>query len=201
MGPARMATVMATIAAQESPPVMLIPLAALALGATVAGVAFRSWFVGAGYEGFWKHALYLAPDNKLLEQMESVPWLVSLAPTLMMLGGLLVALYMYVVDRSAPKILADSAPRLYRFLLNKWYFDELYDFLFVRPAFRLGRLLWKGGDGFLIDGFGPDGISARVLDVTRGAVRLQSGYIYHYAFAMLIGVAIFATWYLFGGIR
>jgi NADH-quinone oxidoreductase subunit L len=187
--------------AQESPPVMLIPLAALALGATVAGVAFRSWFVGAGYEGFWKHALYLAPDNKLLEQMESVPWLVSLAPTLMMLGGLLVALYMYVVDRSAPKILADSAPRLYRFLLNKWYFDELYDFLFVRPAFRLGRLLWKGGDGFLIDGFGPDGISARVLDVTRGAVRLQSGYIYHYAFAMLIGVAIFATWYLFGGIR
>ena len=187
--------------AHESPMTMLIPLAALALGAAIAGVVFRSWFIGAGYDGFWKHALYLAPDNKLLERMESVPWLVSLSPTLMMIGGLLVAIYMYLVDRTAPKALADAAPGLYRFLLNKWYFDELYDFLFVRPTFWLGRVLWKGGDGFLIDGFGPDGISARVLDVARDAVRLQSGYIYHYAFAMLIGVAIFTTWYLFGGIR
>ena len=80
-------------------------------------------------------------------------------------------------------------PLLYRFLLNKWYFDEIYDFLFVRPALRLGRLLWKGGDGFVIDGFGPDGVSARVIDVTRNVVRLQTGYLYHYAFAMLIGVA------------
>ncbi len=78
---------------------------------------------------------------------------------------------------------------LYKFLLNKWYFDEIYDFLFVRPAMWLGRLFWKGGDGFIIDGFGPDGVSARVLDVTRNVVRLQTGYLYHYAFAMLIGVA------------
>ena len=180
---------------------MLIPLAALALGATVVGVVFRPWFIGAGYEGFWKHALYLGPSNKILEQMETVPWLVSLSPTLMMIGGFLVAAYMYLVNRAAPKALADANPFVYRFLLNKWWFDELYDFLFVRPTFWIGRLLWKGGDGFLIDGFGPDGISARVLDVARDAVRLQSGYIYHYAFAMLIGVAIFVTWYLFGGIR
>ena len=77
---------------------------------------------------------------------------------------------------------------LYIFLYNKWYFDELYDFLFVRPAHALGRFLWKVGDGKIIDGLGPDGIAARVLDATRGAVRLQSGYVYHYAFAMLIGV-------------
>ena len=89
---------------------------------------------------------------------------------------------------------------MYRFLLNKWYFDEIYDFLFVRPAFWLGRTFWKGGDGYVIDGFGPNGVSARVMDVTRGAIRLQSGYIYHYAFAMLIGVAAFATWYMFQGI-
>jgi NADH-quinone oxidoreductase subunit L len=119
----------------------------------------------------------------------------------MMLGGLGVAYYMYVVDKKAPARLAAGNPLLYRFLLNKWYFDELYDFLFVRPAFWIGRLFWKGGDGFIIDGMGPDGISARVLDVTRNVVRLQTGYIYHYAFAMLLGVAALATWYLFGGIH
>ena len=119
----------------------------------------------------------------------------------MMVGGLLVAIYMYLVDRTAPKRLADLFPPLYQFLLNKWYFDELYDAIFVRPAFAIGRLFWKGGDGAIIDGLGPDGISARVLDVTRGAVRLQSGYVYQYAFAMLLGVAALATWYLFGGAR
>ena len=144
---------------------MLVPLAILALGAVVAGVAFRYWFIGGGVEGFWKHALFVGADNKILEDMEHVPALVSLLPTLMMLIGLAVAYYMYMVDRAAPKALANANPALYRFLLNKWYFDELYDFLFVRPAFRIGRALWKGGDGAIIDGLGPDGVSARVLDV------------------------------------
>jgi NADH-quinone oxidoreductase subunit L len=188
-------------AAHESPQVMLVPLAILAFGAVVAGVAFRYWFIGGGVEGFWKHALFVGADNKILEDMEHVPALVSFLPTLMMLIGLAVAYYMYMVDRAAPKALANANPALYRFLLNKWYFDELYDFLFVRPAFRIGRAFWKGGDGAIIDGLGPDGVSARVLDVTRNVVRLQSGYVYHYAFAMLIGVALIATWYLFGGIR
>jgi NADH-quinone oxidoreductase subunit L len=187
--------------AHESPQVMLVPLAILAFGAVVAGVAFRYWFIGGGVEGFWKHALFVGAGNKILEDMEHVPALVSFLPTLMMLIGLAVAYYMYMVDRAAPKALANANPLLYRFLLNKWYFDELYDFLFVRPAFRIGRAFWKGGDGAIIDGLGPDGISARVLDITRNVVRLQSGYVYHYAFAMLIGVALFATYYLFGGIR
>jgi NADH-quinone oxidoreductase subunit L len=188
-------------AAHESPQVMLVPLAILAFGAVVAGVAFRYWFIGGGVEGFWKHALFVGAGNKILEDMEHVPALVSFLPTLMMLLGLAVAYYMYMVDRAAPKALADANPALYRFLLNKWYFDELYDFLFVRPAFRIGRAFWKGGDGAIIDGLGPDGVSARVLDVTRNVVRLQTGYVYHYAFAMLLGVALIATWYLFGGIR
>ena len=81
--------------------------------------------------------------------------------------------------------------------LNKWYFDELYDAIFVRPAFAIGRGLWKGGDGALIDGVGPDGVAAATLRIARGAVRLQTGYIFHYAFAMLIGVLILVTWYLF----
>ena len=101
--------------------------------------------------------------------------------------------------RSARAAGARSKHVLYQFLLNKWYFDEIYDFLFVRPAMWLGRLLWKGGDGFIIDGFGPDGVSARVLDVTRNVIRLQTGYLYHYAFAMLIGVAAFITWFMFAG--
>ncbi len=184
---------------RESPLVMLIPLAGLALGATFAGVAFRHWYIGEGFSEFWRNSLFIGQGNHILDEMEHVPALVSLSPTLMMLGGLVVAIYMYLVDKAAPKRLADAFPALYRFLLNKWYFDELYDAIFVRPAFAIGRLFWKGGDGAIIDGFGPDGVSARVLDVTRNAVRLQSGYIYQYAFAMLLGVAVLATWYLFGG--
>ena len=97
--------------------------------------------------------------------------------------------------------LAATFPRLYDFLLNKWYFDELYDAIFVRPAFAIGRLFWKGGDGAIIDGLGPDGVAARVADGARIAVRLQTGYVYHYAFAMLIGVAAVATWFVAGGMR
>ena len=184
---------------KESPPVMLVPLAVLALGATFAGMAFLHLFIGGGYESFWRQSLFLGQENHILEEMEHVPALVSALPTLFMLGGLLIAYYMYLVDRAAPQRLADEFPWLYRFLLNKWYFDELYDFVFVRPAFAIGRLFWKGGDGAVIDGFGPDGVSARVLDVTRNAVKLQTGYVYHYAFAILLGAAALTTWYLFGG--
>jgi NADH-quinone oxidoreductase subunit L len=133
--------------------------------------------------------------------MENVPWFVSLLPFLMMALGFVIAYYMYIVNRRVPAALARWNPLIYKFLLNKWYFDELYDYIFVRPAFWIGRLFWKGGDGFIIDGLGPDGVSARVLDASRNVVKLQTGYVYHYAFAMLIGVAAFATWYLFGGIR
>ena len=103
--------------------------------------------------------------------------------------------------RETPRRLAESIPVLYRFLLNKWYFDEIYDFIFVRPAFWIGRLFWKGGDGRIIDGIGPDGVAARVIDITTQVVKLQTGYVYHYAFAMLIGVAALITWYLVGGVH
>ena len=187
--------------AHESPAVMLIPLAVLAFGATFAGVFYRHWFIGSGFEGFWKGSLFLAKDNTILEDVEHVPWLVSFLPFLMMVGGFVVAYYFYVVDKTWPATLARTNPLLYRFLLNKWYFDELYDFIIVRPAFWIGRVFWKGGDGAIIDGLGPDGISARVNDLSRNVVRLQTGYVYHYAFAMLLGVAALATWYLFGGMR
>ena len=131
--------------------------------------------------------------------MEHVGLLISVLPTLMMAIGLWVAWRFYIKRPELPEELARQHQLLYRFLLNKWYFDELYDIAIVRPSLWLGRLLWKGGDGWLIDGFGPDGAATFVLDVTRNVVRLQTGYMYHYAFAMLIGVALFITWFMFAG--
>jgi NADH-quinone oxidoreductase subunit L len=116
-----------------------------------------------------------------------------------MAAGFAVAYWFYIVNPSVPARLAERHQPLYRFLLNKWYFDELYDFLFVRPAMRLGSLFWKVGDGRIIDGLGPDGVSAWVVDVTNRIVRLQTGYLYHYAFAMLIGVAALVSYYTFTG--
>jgi len=185
----------------ESPMVMLVPLAILAAGAIAAGFLFKGAFIGEGYDAFWKGALFTAPGNNILEEMHHVPAWVAYSPFVMMLLGFLLALWMYIFDTRKPSQIANANPALYRFLLNKWYFDELYDVLFVRSAKRFGRFLWKFGDGKVIDGLGPDGISARVLDITRGVVRLQSGYVYHYAFAMLIGVAAFVSWYLIGGVR
>lgn len=183
----------------ESPLVMLVPLIVLAIGALVAGLVFHEAFLGEGYQEFWKGALFTRPENHILEEMHHLPGWVPLLPTIMMILGFLLAVYMYIIDAKQPAKLAADHPILYRFLLNKWYFDELYDAIFVRPAMAIGRFFWRTGDQRIIDGLGPDGISARVLDVTRGVVRVQTGYVYHYAFAMLIGVAALVTFYLFRG--
>ncbi len=180
----------------ESPWTMLVPLAVLSLGAIVAGYAFKEAFIGHDFEHFWKSALFMGKDNHILHAMHEVPKWVVWSPFVAMVIGFALAWYMYVRRPEIPGKLAAANPALYQFLLNKWYFDELYDFLFVRPAKWLGRFLWKKGDGLVIDGFGPDGVSARVVDVTNRVVRLQTGYLYHYAFAMLIGVAGLVTWYL-----
>ena len=185
----------------ESPAVMMIPLYVLAVGALFAGLAFKDFFIGHGFAEFWKKSLFVAKDNNILDAMHHVPHWVGMAPFVMMSIGFLVAAYAYVIRPGTADRWAKANPLLYKFFLNKWYFDELYDFLFVRPAFWLGRLFWKTGDGRIIDGMGPDGVAARVVDVTNRAVKLQSGYVYHYAFAMLIGVAAFITWYLVGGVR
>ena len=182
----------------ESPPVMLVPLFILAAGALAAGFLFHDWFIGEHYAEFWKASLFTLDDNHILHEFHEVPFWVKLAPFVAMVVGFLVAYRFYIASPESPRQLAARHPALYQFLLNKWYFDELYDFLFVRPAMRLGRFLWKRGDGWFIDGFGPDGVSARVIDVTRNVVRLQTGYLYHYAFAMLIGVAAFVTWMMLG---
>ncbi|MDO8533388.1 MAG: NADH-quinone oxidoreductase subunit L, partial [Xanthobacteraceae bacterium] len=184
----------------ESPLVMTVPLAFLALGALVLGLGFKGIFTGAeGVVGFFRDSIFSASNHKILEEMHHVPAWVVWSPTVMMLFGFLVAYWFYIRDPEMPKRLAERQDLLYRFLLNKWYFDEIYDYLLVRPAMWLGRVLWKQGDGWLIDGFGPDGVSARVIDVTNRVMRLQTGYLYHYAFVMLIGVAALITWFLVRG--
>jgi NADH-quinone oxidoreductase subunit L len=184
-------------AAHESPAVILIPLGVLSLGALAAGFVFKDYFAGHHTAEFFRESI--RQSGEVLEAMHHLPAWVSWSPSVMMVLGFIVAWYFYIRRPDVPVQLAREHGPLYRFLLNKWYFDELYDFIFVRPALRLGRLLWKRGDGWVIDGFGPDGISARVLDVTRGVVRLQTGYLYHYAFAMLIGAAALVTWFMFSG--
>src|SRR5437660_894525 len=183
-------------AAHESPLWMLIPIGILAAGSILAGFPFKELFAGHGVEEFFRDSLKMHPH--IIEEMEAVPEWIKLLPTVMMAIGAYVSYVFYIRRPYVPEELANQHQILYQFLVNKWYFAGLYDLIFVRPAKRLGRFLWKVGDGYIIDGFGPDGVSARVLDVTRNVVRLQTGYLYHYAFAMLIGVAGLITWFMFG---
>jgi NADH-quinone oxidoreductase subunit L len=183
----------------ESPLVMLVPLIILAIGALGAGIVFERFFIGEAHEAFWLEAIYRGASNHIMHAMHEVPGWVPIVPTIMMALGFAVSWLFYIARPDIPVSLARTQEPLYKFLLNKWYFDELYDWLFVRPAFWIGRLFWKQGDGRIIDGLGPDGVSARVIDVTRGLVRLQSGYLYHYAFAMLLGVAALVTYFMLGG--
>lgn len=182
----------------ESPPVMLIPLFVLTVGALFAGVGFASYFFGDNYDMFWKGALYIGAENHILHDFHNVPKWVKWSPFVAMVLGFVTAWYFYIKNPSMPKRVADTNRGLYQFLLNKWYFDELYDFLFVRSAKALGRFLWKKGDVAVIDAYGPNGVAARVVDVTNRLVKLQSGYLYHYAFAMLIGIAALVTWMMLG---
>jgi NADH-quinone oxidoreductase subunit L len=146
--------------------------------------------VGAPGEG----AVHAAPDNDILNEAHAVSYWVKTAPFFAMLIGLGMAYLFYIVNPALPGRLAAQQRPLYNFLLNKWYFDEAYDFLFVQPARAIGRFLWKKGDGATIDG-GINGLAMGVIPFfTRLAGRAQSGYIFHYAFAMVLGIVILVTW-------
>ena len=184
--------------AHEPPWTMGLPLILLALGSLLAGGLFAHLFIGGAQAEFWRGSLV----SHAGEAHEAPLW-VALAPTVAMAAGFGVAWYFYITNPLVPFGLAKRFRGAYLFLLNAWYFDALYDALFVRPAKRLGRFLWKTGDGAIIDGIGPDGIAARVINITNRVVKLQSGYIYHYAFVMLVGVAIIITYFIFasGGLK
>ena len=177
----------------ESPWAMLLPLGLLALGAVFAGQLFHAPFLDAehGVE-FWKGSI--AFDSHLMHAMHEVPLWVKLSATVVMATGFAIALWAYVLDKTVPARFVSHFRGLYAFLLRKWYFDELYHYVFIVPAFAIGRFFWKKGDEGTIDRFGPDGVSAVVAGSGALARRLQSGYLYTYALVMLLGLAAAATW-------
>jgi len=179
----------------ESPKVMLLPLCVLAVGAIFAGMAFHEQLLGADWKAYWGAAIQIAPTNHILQAMEDVPTLVSLAPTLVGLAGIALAYWCYMIRPEIPARFTAQFALLYRFLLNKWYFDELYGVLFVRPTMALGRLLWTT-DARVIDGM-PNGIAQLTTSGSGQMVKLQTGSIANYAFTMLIGLVALVGVYLF----
>ena len=181
--------------AHESPWVMLGPLVVLSVGAVLAGWIGYDAFVGDSRLAFWGQSI-VQGENDVIYAAHHVPLWVKLLPLLMAVSGIGLAYLMYMARPELPGRVVASIKPVWQFVYNKWYFDELYAFLFVRPAGALGNFFWKGGDGAVIDGYGPDGISALTSRLSRRTSRLQTGYLYHYAFVMLAGVVVFVTWYL-----
>ena len=174
----------------ESPIVMLIPLVLLSIGAIFAGFLFKELFIGyEGLNNFWRDSIFFL---KPLSTDHPPLWFLLLTPTLVILS-IPLAYYLFVKNRNLPERLASINKPLYQFLLNKWYFDELYDVLFVKPSKKLGLFLWKFFDLKIIDGFGPDGISSMIKKFSVKANKFQSGYIYQYAFVMLLGFSALLT--------
>jgi NADH-quinone oxidoreductase subunit L len=173
----------------ESPVSMVGPIIVLAVGALLAGAVFDESFVGPERADFWRGALSTVTSARLLDQIHHVPTWVVWAPLAVTAAGFAAAWYYYILHEGLGARIAARKGLLWSFLYNKWYFDELYDVIFVRGAKALGDLFWKKGDKALIDGFGPDGVSAVSYAMGKAASRFQTGYVYHYAFVMLLGVA------------
>ena len=174
----------------ESPIVMLMPLVLLSIGAIFAGFLFKELFIGyEGLNNFWRESIFFL---KPLSTDHPPLWFLLLTPTLVILS-IPLAYYLFVKNRNLPEQLSSINKPLYQFLLNKWYFDELYDVLFVKTSKKFGLFLWKFFDLKIIDGFGPDGISSMIKKFSVKANKFQSGYIYHYAFIMLLGFSALLT--------
>jgi NADH-quinone oxidoreductase subunit L len=169
---------------------MLIPLILLSIGAIFAGYIFKELFIGyGGINSFWQESIFFL---KPLSNEHPPFWFLVLTPTLVILS-IPIAYYLFVKNKNLPEQIANVNKPLYQFLLNKWYFDELYDALIVKPSKNFGLFLWKIFDIRLIDRFGPDGISAIIKKCSFKANKFQSGYIYQYAFIMLLGFSALLT--------
>ncbi|HEY0027498.1 MAG TPA: NADH-quinone oxidoreductase subunit L [Allosphingosinicella sp.] len=177
----------------ESPWTMLVPLAVLSLGAVFAGIVFHEPFIDAEHGAeFWGGSIHF--DAHLMHELHGVPLWVKLAPAVVMITGFLIAFWAYIRDTSVPARFTAQWGVLYRFLYNKWFFDEVYDVIFVRPSLALGRFFWKRGDEKTIDRFGPNGAAALARGGNIATAKLQSGFLYTYALVMLLGLAAAATW-------
>ena len=185
----------------ESPLAMTLPLLVLSIGAIFSGWLGYELFVGTGMDRFWGDSILILPIHTAMEHAHHVPTWVKLLPVVLATSGVVLAVLCYSVWTGLPAAMVRTFRPVHTFFFNKWYFDELYDAIFVRPAVRIGEILWQKGDRDTIDGLGPDGLSGLVIRVSAAASRLQSGFVFHYAFAMLIGVVALVTWYYlrFGG--
>jgi NADH-quinone oxidoreductase subunit L len=184
----------------ESPWVMLVPLLVLASGAIGIGAIFAPYFIGHDWQAFWNGAIVNAPHNHIMHDAHEVPSWVPIAPTVVGLSGIALAYILYMFAPSLPGKLAATFRGIYLFLLNKWYFDELYDTVIVRPIRALSRVLWQKVDAGIIDGV-PNGAASLAGEVAAGAVRLQTGRVASYAFVMIAGLAVFVTLLAFGAAR
>ncbi|MEB3702314.1 NADH-quinone oxidoreductase subunit L [Candidatus Bealeia paramacronuclearis] len=181
----------------ESPMVMLVPLMVLAVGSVFGGYFLVESMVGEGSQAFWRNAIFvLSQNDSILAAHHHTPRWIELSPTVASLIGIGIAYLLYAYLTNVPDRLMNAMKSFYNFLYKKWYFDELYDSVFVKPSLRLGNILWKRGDGNLIDGYGPDGVAAISSRAGVLLCRLQTGYLYHYAFAMIVGLALIVGWHL-----
>jgi len=174
----------------ESPAIMLIPLFFLSIGALFAGFIFKETFIGHHNNDFWQTSIFFLNEIK----HGHIPfWLLLITPTLVFIA-IPVSFYYFITNTRILEEFKNTNQPLYNFLLNKWYIDELYESIFVKPIKKLGNIFWKIGDQEIIDKFGPDGISKIIKMISNKAGRFQTGYIYDYAFVMLIGLSILLTY-------
>ena len=185
--------------AHESPWIMLAPLMPLALGAVIAGIVAHGWFASAADGDFWQKSLYVHPDH-IPAAGYHVPLLARIAPLVMALMGIGLSFWLYMRVPALLEVIVKKAGIVYRIVFNKYYFDEAYDFLFVRMLPRFGSLLWRKVDEDGIDRFGPDGVAALVARAGARIRRVQTGYVYHYAFAMGVGLVLLIGWALLRGV-
>ncbi|WKL56599.1 NADH-quinone oxidoreductase subunit L [Asticcacaulis sp. ZE23SCel15] len=181
----------------ESPLIMLVPLLALAVGAVAAGFIFAPYFVGDHAHDFWGHAIFTAPTNHVMHDAHHVETWVKFAPLVVTFLGLVLAWFFYLKRPDLPRKMAANEGPLYTFLYNKWFFDEIYQATLVKGLRAIGNVFWKIGDVKIIDGLGPNGAAWSALKAAKNLVKTQTGYVYHYAFVMFLGVAGLLTWVVF----
>ena len=170
---------------------MIIPLLILAFGSIFSGIILSNFFIGEKQDIFWYHAIILSHET------HHMPFIQTLLIKSTVAIGLLFAAFIYFYRNGASKKLSYNLDPLYSFSLNKWYIDELYNKIFIKPYFYLASILWKKGDVGLIDAYGPNGVSRLITFLSKGLSIFQSGYLYHYAFAMLGGLVIILTWFIY----
>ena len=174
---------------KESPIVMILPLIILAIGAVSAGYYFKDLFIG-NQSLYWKNSIFFLEYLKL----ENIPiWIILVTPTLVILA-IPISYYIFIKDKSILEGVKKSNIPLYNFLYNKWYIDEVYNFIFIEPIKKIGNFFWIRGDQKIIDRYGPDGISKLIKFISNKALQFQTGYIYDYAFVMLIGLSALITY-------